>query len=215
APADPVSERQLRLLDAMRPGGTRSETLAEDPPIRLVRGLFSHDECRYLSELAGPALRPSIVVDPATGRGRPDPVRTSHGMNFGPAQEDLVVQALNRRIAEASGTDPACGEPLHVLRYAPGQEYRPHLDALPAAANQRAWTLLVWLNEGYEGGATRFEALGIEAKGGAGDALVFRNVTEDGRGDPRTRHAGLPVTGGVKWLASRWIRERPFDPFAP
>jgi hypothetical protein len=25
----------------------------------------------------------------------------------------------------------------------------------------------------------------------------------------RTAHAGLPVTDGVKWLFSQWIRDRP------
>lgn len=208
-PADP----QLAFLDAMRPREPARETLSEDPLVLLLRGLFSADECGWLVARATPALRPSVIVDPATGRPKPDPVRTSDGMNFGPAQEDLVVNALNRRIAAATGTAYECGEPLHILRYAPGQEYKPHLDALPGADNQRAWTALVYLNAGYEGGETIFPELALAAKGEPGDCLVFRNVDAQGRGDPRTRHAGAPVTGGVKWLATRWIRERPFDPF--
>ena len=215
AASDAISARQLALLDAAHPRETQTETLCDDPPVRLVRGLFSEDECAYLIDLATPALRPSVIVDAATGRAKPDPVRTSEGMNFGPAQEDLVVNALNRRIAAATGTAVECGEPLHVLRYVPGQEYKPHIDALPGTANQRIWTALVYLNGGYAGGETRFEELGISAKGEPGDALVFRNVRDDGSGEPRSRHAGLPVTDGVKWLASRWIRERPFDAFAP
>ena len=223
-PADPP--RALDLLRAALPGDPQialvelpagplpaPESLAEDPPVRLVRGLFSGQECDYLIALASPALRPSVIVDPLTGRPKPDPVRTSDGMNFGPAQEDLVVNLLNRRIASATGTEYECGEPLHVLRYAPGQEYKPHLDALPGVDNQRSWTALVYLNAGYDGGETVFPELGLAAKGEPGDCLVFGNVDAEGRGDPRTRHAGAPVTGGVKWLATRWIRERPFDPF--
>ena len=42
------------------------------------------------------------------------------------------------------------------------------------------------------------------------DALLFRNVTQDGAADPMAQHAGLPVTRGVKLIASRWIRARPF-----
>lgn len=209
-PADP----QLALIEAMDEAPREAEALAADPPIRLVRRLFSGEECAHLIALATPALRASVIVDPATGRPKPDPVRTSEGMNFGPAQEDLVVNALNRRIAAATGTAYECGEPLHILRYAPGQEYKPHLDALPGVSNQRAWTALVYLNRGYEGGETVFPELGITAKGEPGDCLIFRNVLADGRGDPRTRHAGAPVTDGVKWLATRWIRERRYDPFA-
>lgn len=210
APNDP----QIALVETMRPAEPRAESLCDDPPVRLLRALFSAEECAYLMALATPALRPSVIVDPETGRPKPDPVRTSDGMNFGPAQEDLAVNALNRRLAAATGTDYECGEPLHVLRYVPGQEYKPHLDALPAVANQRTWTAIVYLNGGYEGGETVFPELGLSAKGEPGDCLVFRNVDEAGRGDPSARHAGTPVTGGVKWIATRWIRARPFDPLA-
>ena len=215
AAADPVAQRQLALVAAMPAPELAPEVLAEDPPVRFLRRLLPAEACDWLIALAAPALRPSVIVDAATGRPKPDPVRTSEGMNFGPAQEDLVVNAVNRRIAAATGTAYECGEPLHVLRYVPGQEYRPHLDALPGVANQRSWTALVYLNDGYEGGETVFPELGLAAKGERGDCLIFRNVDGLGRGDPRARHAGRPVTGGVKWLASRWIRERPFDPFVP
>ena len=210
SPSDP----ELALLDAMNERAAPAQTLSEDPPVRLYRGLFSPDECAWLIGLAAPALRPSVIVDAATGRPKPDPVRTSDGMNFGPAQEGLVVNALNRRIAAATGTGYECGEPLHVLRYSPGQEYKPHLDALPGVDNQRAWTALVYLSGGYAGGETVFPEIGLSARGEPGDCLAFRNVDREGRVDPRSRHAGAPVTGGVKWLATRWIRERPFDPFA-
>jgi prolyl 4-hydroxylase len=210
APGDP----QIALVETMDESERPFEALSQDPPVRLVRGLLSEAECAWLIAAATPALRPSVIVDPATGRPKPDPVRTSHGMNFGPGQEDLAVNRLNRRIAAATGTAYECGEPLHVLRYAPGQEYKPHLDALPGVDNQRSWTALVYLNGGYEGGETLFDRLGLSAKGEPGDCLIFRNVDADGRGDPRTRHSGAPVTGGIKWLATRWIRERPFDPFA-
>ena len=71
---------------------------------------------------------------------------------------------------------------------------------------QRVLTFLVYLNEGYEGGETAFPALGIKVRGQTGDGLLFRNATTDGKPDPRAIHSGLPVTRGVKHLASRWIR---------
>ena len=213
-PRDAVARRQLALLDAAPGALPPRDPLCEDPPVALVRGLFSPDECDYLVERAEPVLRPSVIVDPATGRPKPDPVRTSDGMNFGPGQQDAVVAALAARMAAAAGTSTDCGEPLHILRYRPGQEYKPHSDALPGTENQRSWTAIVYLNDGYAGGETVFPELALSAKGEPGDCLVFRNVRADGSGDPRARHAGTPVTDGVKWLASRWIRERPFDPFA-
>ena len=214
APGDPDSARQIELLDRTGQAsiGPGTEILSEDPPIRVVRSLLTDEECAYLMDQAQPALRPSMIIDPNTKRPVPNPVRTSSGMNFDPSLEDLVVHAINRRIAAATATPVECGELLHVLQYRPGEQFRPHLDSIPGAANQRHWTALVYLNEGYGGGETVFTELGIEAKGGMGDCLIFRNSIE-GVPDPRTRHAGQPVTSGVKWLASRWIRQEPVDPF--
>lgn len=190
------------------------ERLSADPAAELIRGLLGREECAYVMTLAEPALTPSVIVDPQ-GRRLPHPVRTSYGMSFGPTGEDLVVNRINCRLAEATATAPECGEPLHILRYRHGQEYRPHVDALPGAANQRDWTVLVYLNEDYVGGETVFPELGLSVRGRAGDALVFRNTGADGLGDPRSRHAGLPVTSGTKWLATRWIRRRPYHPWEP
>jgi prolyl 4-hydroxylase len=202
-----------RMPDEESAARLPSETLSEAPLVRVVRGFLTPDECNYLRLMAEPQLQPSFVIDPRTGARIPHPVRTSSGMSFGPAGEDLVVHRINRRLARITGTQVGWGEPLHVLRYAPGEQYRPHVDALPGVANQRLWTVLLYLNHGYGGGATRFDLAGISFAGRAGDALVFRNVDEQGRPDPSTRHAGLPVTKGVKWLATRWIRGAPYHPW--
>jgi len=213
-----VAGRQAELLAAMRltPAGDpaarpEARILSQDPRLILFPGLFTPAECDCLATLAGPDFQPSVVLDPRTGRPMRDPVRTSDVAAFPLAVEGAFVHALNRRLAAATGTDPRQAEPLQVLRYAGGQQYRPHLDVLPQAANQRVLTALVWLNDGYAGGETRFPDLSFTLKGEPGDALVFVNVDAAGRPDGRVRHAGLPVTAGVKLLASRWIRARPLD----
>jgi prolyl 4-hydroxylase len=215
--ADPGAALQLRLLEAMRPERAYAdrpfEALSADPDIRVYRGLLTAGECEYLIARAQPELRPSFVVDPASGGHMPHPTRTSSGMNFDPTMEDPVVHQINRRLAAVTATNVACGEPLHVLRYAPGQEYRPHLDAIPGAGNQRVWTALTYLNDEFGGGETRFDLLDLAFRGSAGDALVFRNADANGNADLRLRHAGVPVSAGVKWLASRWIRALPHDPW--
>ena len=215
--SDPYAALQLAFLPKMLPieqvGELAVEVQRENPSVRIVRGLLLESECRYLMTLAEPALQPSSVIDPQSGKRIPHPVRTSAGMSFGPVNEDLVVHAINRRLAAVTGTDVSWGEPLHILRYSPRQEYKPHVDALPGVVNQRAWTILVYLNEDFAGGETRFTEIGLTTRGKAGDAVIFRNTLDDGRADPRTRHAGLPVTSGTKWLATRWIRQAPYSPW--
>ena len=204
--------REFELIRAMNLGATlRGEILSETPHLTLFRGLFTAEECRYLVEAGTPMLGPSVVVDPATGAQRPDPVRISDSAGFTLPLENPAVHALNQRLAAASGTSWAQGEPLQVLRYPPGGEYKPHFDAIPGFANQRILTMIVWLNEDYAGGETLFMKTGAKLRGRTGDALLFRNSLPDGRRDPDSGHAGLPVTGGEKLIASRWFRARPFD----
>jgi prolyl 4-hydroxylase len=191
----------------------KAEVIREQPIVRRVPGLLLAEECAYLRTLAEPSLQPSFVIDPQTRARVPNPVRTSAGMSFGPIEEDLVIHSLNRRFAMITGTDVSWGEPLHILRYLPGQEYRPHIDALPGVQNQRHWTVLVYLNAEYEGGETHFPELEVTIRGKIGDGLIFANVDADGRPDLRTRHAGCPVRSGSKWLATRWIRAEPYHPW--
>jgi prolyl 4-hydroxylase len=184
--------------------------LSDRPHVSAFSALFSPAECDFLIADAQPWLQPSTVIDPRTGVHLLNPIRTSDSMSFGYVQENPAVHALNRRIAAATGTDARQGESLQVLRYRPGQEYKPHLDALAGEPNQRILTMLVYLNEDYEGGETLFLKTGLRFKGKKGDALLFRNALADGRGDEMAQHAGLPVGAGEKIIASRWIRARPF-----
>ena len=185
-----------------------AEPICEAPHIVAFRGLFSAAECRYLVEAATPMLTPALIVDVKTGTQKRDPVRISDGCGFTWPLENPAVHALNRRLAAASGTAPEQGEPLQILRYGVGGEYKPHFDSIPGFRNQRALTVLVWLNEEYEGGETWFNEPKLALRGQLGDAVLFRNIGTDGRRDPKTAHAGLPVTAGEKLLASKWIRQR-------
>lgn len=203
--------RAMRLTAAGDPADLpEPQPLSDQPYVAVIRGLLSAAECDFLAAAAEPWLAPSLVVDPRTGRQLPNPIRTSDGMAFAFVDENPAIHAINRRIAAATGTDTAAGEPLQVLRYRPGQEYRPHLDALPQGPNQRILTAIAYLNCDYEGGETLFTHSGLRFRGARGDVLIFRNVTAGGRPDPATQHAGLPVRAGVKLIATRWIREAPF-----
>ena len=147
----------------------RGKVIGYSPHLTWFEGLLTGDECAYLIGAAGPMLEPSVVVDPRTGRQVRDPVRTSDGVGFTAPLENPAVHALNRRIAAASGTRVEQGEPLQVLRYRPGQEYRPHFDAIPGFANQRMLTMIVWLNDDYGGGETLFMRTGQKLKRRAGN----------------------------------------------
>jgi prolyl 4-hydroxylase len=180
--------------------------VSADPYIALYPGLFSPAECKYLAVLGTPWLERASVLG-LSGEARMDPVRDAESCSIPNLAEDLVVQAINRCIAAATGTEPGWGEPLNILKYAPGQQYKPHHDGTGSDnVSVREQTALIWLNDQFEGGGTNFPKINVTVRGSVGDMLVFRNVRENGEFDERMIHAGLPVTSGVKWMASRWIR---------
>ena len=70
-------------------------------------------------------------------------------------------------------------------------------------------TTLVYLKEPETGGRTYFPKIpkGFDPK--VGDALLWWNVTDSGKEDPMTLHAGEPVVVGEKWALNLWLREKP------
>ena len=221
AQSDPVAADQLKLVQSMTlnesgypvkmPAGRQ---LSQTPHVIHFKAFLTPEECLHLARTADPLFEPALVIDSHTGRTIPHPVRSSEEAVIGPTREDLAIRAINTRVAAVSNTDVAAGEALTVLRYGPGQQYRPHHDAIAGTTNQRGWTMLIYLNENYSGGQTRFFPSGLTVRGQRGDALLFRNLLQDGSPDPAAQHAGLPVTAGHKWLATRWIRQQPLDLWA-
>lgn len=216
APIDPQTAGELALVRAMtlKPNGDpqtlpAAEVVSETPRIFRISELLTDAECAYLIDAAGPLFEPARTYNEQTGQDFLNAIRTSDTAAFPWIAENPAIHAINRRIAAVSGTDVSQGEPLQILRYGQGQEYKPHIDAIPGLENQRIMTMLIYLNDDFDGGETVFTQAGVRVSARRGDAILFGNVVRDGRPDPAMVHAGLPVTSGTKYLASRWIRERP------
>lgn len=180
-----------------------------------LRGVLSHEECDALIEASAARIRNSTVVDPGTGQFVPDSRRSSQGTHFERAANP-VVAAVERRLAWLSGLPERNGEGLQILHYRVGGEYRPHFDyfdpATPGCAlqlkhgGQRLLTIIMYLNDVDGGGSTVFPELGLEFLPEKGAALLFASMTREGALQPQSLHGGSPVTAGVKWIATRWIR---------
>ena len=214
----------LAVLDA-EPGGLEAwftppvpRTVSERPHILEVDAFVSPAVCDWLVERARAGMAPAEIYDPATGAGRPDPVRTNTAFAFDLDATDMVLVLVREKIARLAGLPVPGLEPSQVLRYTPGQKFDWHVDfldpAIPghredlARSGQRIATCLVRLSDDYEGGETAFETGDRRFGGLKGSAILWANVTPDGRPDPLTRHAGLPPTRGDKWILSQWMRPR-------
>jgi hypothetical protein len=186
------------------------------PRIATIDGLLNAEECRYIIAVAAPGLKRASVVDPRTAGRMQHPIRTSFDATVAPLQEDFALRLLQLRMAAAIGIEFTDAEPLILLRYQPGEEYRPHRDYLPhetlqadrIEAGQRATTLCCYLGDVDSGGGTAFPEVGLVVEPRAGRAVAFRNIRDDGSPDPASLHAGQPVERGEKWVATLWLRQR-------
>jgi prolyl 4-hydroxylase len=189
------------------------------PRVVLFDDLLSHDECDELVRQASIKLERSTVVNAQTGAYDVHPDRTSSGTHFQRGETDLV-RRIEQRISELVGSPVDHGEPIQVLHYTPGTEYKPHFDyfdpahegndKMLAMGGQRISTLIMYLNDVPAGGSTVFPEVGLDVLPRKGNALYFAYATDDGQLDRRSLHGGSPVGAGEKWIATKWIRQRPY-----
>lgn len=198
-----------------------ARVMFEKPRIVVVERFATADECQWLIGRAGSGLMRAKVY-----RGSSTPqvaeTRTNREMSFTIFNADVVLSLIRDRIAAASGAPVSHFEIAKLLHYSPGEQFALHADFIEAktpelahdlaARGQRSATFLIYLNDGYEGGATQFPRLDWQYRGGRGDALLFSNVGASGAPDYDTVHAGMPPTAGEKWVLSQWVRARPVAP---
>lgn len=189
------------------------------PRVVLFGNLLSAEECGQMIELARGKLERSSVVNTETGSYDEHPHRTSFGTHFARGENELV-RRLEQRIAELVQYPVERGEPIQILHYPPGGEYRPHFDYFDPAhdgnakvlaqGGQRIATLIMYLSDVDAGGSTVFPEIGLDVLPRRGNAVYFAYCSDTGALDARTLHGGSPVSSGEKWIATKWFRERDY-----
>ncbi len=185
-----------------------------NPKIELFqcREFLDADLCARLVALIETNRRPSTIADDNGDRY----FRTSETCDLDPANP--AVQRLESMLAGLSGIDPKHGEPIQGQRYELGQEFKPHTDYFApdgadfqrycSVAGQRTWTFMIYLNDVEAGGATRFKVIGKMFQPEAGKLLCWNNRRPDGSVNPNTLHHGMKVRKGLKYVITKWYREK-------
>lgn len=136
---------------------------------------------------------------------------------------------------------PSHLEPLQLVRYDPGEQYHLHNDWYADPAYRRAanggnrassFFAYVHVRNDTTGGGTNFPLInaptderwceivdcdepwerGVTFRPVQGNAIYWENLRpESGMGDPRTLHAGLPLTSGEKMGLNIWTRQSPLS----
>jgi prolyl 4-hydroxylase len=206
------------------PGETSAERLLAQPGVRrvpnprvemfTVPAFLSAELCRDLIELIDANRRPSTLADPNGDQY----FRTSETCDLDAGHP--AVKALEARLVSLTGIDPAHGEPVQGQRYEIGQEFKAHTDYFEpggqdfekycSVAGQRTWTFMAYLNDVDAGGATRFKVIDKKFQPRRGMLLGWNNHRPDGTLNAATLHHAMRVRKGLKYVITKWYRERPW-----
>jgi prolyl 4-hydroxylase len=186
------------------------------PYLYTLNEFMSPEECQHFLEISKDRFERSNVTG-VTGEQGHDNVRTSYSCLLRES-ETPIVRRVEERAASVCGVDVSNIEALQIVRYHPGQKYDAHHDYFHYPMdNQRYVTLLVYLNDDFEGGATRFvhPSVNKEIRPVAGNAAFWYNSVIHSNGAnatclPESEHQGSPPTSGVKYAVNIWIRHKRF-----
>lgn len=175
------------------------------PRVATFNRLLTPDECDYVISRGMPFLK--------RPEARPDlpGMRTNTTARFGLIETDVLIQSIDVMTAHALGHDPGGNETLSLMHYAPGQAFLPDSRAVSEAPSQSSLsqlsqTIIVYLNDGYEGGESVFPRIGWRFKGRRGDALLWELRGPDGRVDARAVPEGSAPKAGEKFVLSKLVR---------
>jgi prolyl 4-hydroxylase len=193
------------------------------PILGLVKNFINYDECQDLINLGKLIVEPSLVGFGNNSEINENYRRSSHSWIKHNASPTL--HRLTQYISSILKIPPNHFEPYQIVNYQPGGYYKYHLDSCNPSASDyseciknlnqhggRKYTVLIYLNNDYEGGETHFKLLDTSIKGNPGDMVFFQNMKENSKeSDLLSEHAGTSVKSGEKWLLNLWIRDMPYN----
>jgi len=223
-PARPLFEDQPVKLGrniALFPGKNRpsGEQLSTDLPVVVYPDVLNIIDCAYLMFLAEPQLKRASVINPSSDiSGMVSEVRTNSATYLYHGSLDIISRYIELKITQSVGEALEHSEPMSLLRYAPGEYYKPHVDffnpklnvskGLLADGGQRTASAVTYLVAPTSGGGTSFPRINLTVPAKTGSTLWFRNCGEDGLPDERSLHSGDTVDEGQKWVVTKWFHER-------
>ena len=200
---------------SLRPG-LSTVVLSESPLIYTIDGFLSEEEVERFMALAQGRLRRARVIDGSGSEFEAARVKSDGRTNSScwvPGYDPLLA-GVEERICGMLGVPCRNSERFQVIHYGPGQLYSPHMDTYAEATDetpggQRTVTVLLYLNDVDNGGATEFVNVGISVQPRKSRLLCFHNcLPGTNTPDLRLLHTGTAVTAGEKWAVNKWCRER-------
>ncbi|XP_077519850.1 prolyl 4-hydroxylase subunit alpha-1-like [Amblyomma americanum] len=182
-----------------------------EPRVWLIHDFLNAAECAALRQLPEALVAAEVIVSNEQGE-----VQESRTAALGWLEKNANTANVYHRAEMATGLSMESAEKLQLLNYGVGGHYMQHMDPVDSWLvpfnGDRLATLLVYLSDVAEGGATAFPLVGLSITPRRGSALFWFNLKENATGhwqqDESTQHGSCPVLRGSKWIATIWIHER-------
>ena len=159
-----------------------------------IENFFSPEECARYIALGDDIGYVESEVNFSTGSRRAAEIRNNDRVIFDDATlaATLFERARHMLPAEVSGWQlSGFNERLRFYRYTPQQYFKWHRDGSFAKGpdEESMLTFMIYLNDGFDGGATEFKVEVIQPR--TGMAVVFPH---------RATHQGAELLSGVKYV---------------
>ncbi|KAM7295108.1 prolyl 4-hydroxylase subunit alpha-1-like [Ixodes scapularis] len=188
------------------------------PYIIVMHDIVQDRDIKDLMSFAEPRLQRSITASSML----PTPERTSSQAWLQESQAPIANRMnwyLRALVGMGTSDSHYEAEAYQLANYGIGGQYLPHNDYQQYSlkentsdyyyyykAGDRLATLMIYMTDVEEGGATVFPSVGVRLTPKKGDAAFWWNLKASGEGDRLTMHAGCPVLYGSKWIANKWFR---------
>jgi len=180
----------------------------------IIYNFISNDECNELINMCNNRFIDSTIYETTTGNVNKS-ARSSKNVYF-QRSENKLISMIENKVCEIFKLDKNQLEPLQIVKYDKGNEYKLHYDYFDEnsdqISNQRIYSILIYLNDlkVEDGGSTYFPLYNVRIRPEKGKAVYWLNKNGD-KLNTMSLHAGEPVlTDTVKYVLTIWIRENSY-----
>ncbi len=179
--------------------------------VTFMKDFLSPEKCNKLIELYKDKVISSTVVDNNTNMHVLDKSRTSS--TYFISENDSIIIEIKEKVSELLNIKKEQIEGIQFLRYLYGEQYHYHHDYIPGnPSNHREYTIILYLNDlnDEDGGKTSFYYYNIKVKPTMGMAILFRNITEDGKLITESLHSGESILKDriIKYALNIWTKQK-------
>jgi len=127
-------------------------------------------------------------------------------------KNDKIIKKIILKVCKLTNMNFKNVEDLQVVKYEKGGFYKTHYDDSISQKNKnrtyRVFTFLMYLNDDYEGGQTKFPKINFTVQPKKNSAVFFHNLDDSKLYfNEYSLHGGLPVKKGTKYVANIWIHD--------